>query len=166
MGESAINIFEDDLAYADNDDFFNEFYKKSFPNVQKIKTETDMDLQFKGIDKTLTFESGLEITIDEKKRRVDYGDILLEIKSNEQTGRLGWLYTAQCDYIAYAVMPTKTIYFLPMILLKMTWLEHGDEWIKQYGLKRAKNQGYVTVSVAVPTNILLNAMKEKVTNDF
>ena len=164
MGQPIINDFKADLKYSMEDEMFNNFYLREFPNVREIKTEKDIKKQFKGIDKTLVFDSGLEITIDEKKRRVDYGDILLELLSNKETGRKGWLYTAQCDYIAYAVMPIKTIYFLPMILLKMAWWENRVKWEKRYEKKEAKNKGYTTVSIPIPTNVLLNAIESKIVN--
>ena len=165
MGQPALkNDFKADLQYSMDDELFNNFYRKEFPNIKEIRFEGSLNKQFKAIDKTLIFESGYEITVDEKKRRVDYGDILLELLSNKESGRKGWLYTAQCDYIAYAVVPTKIIYFLPTTLLKMVWWENNKIWQEKYSLKEAINKGYTTVNIPIPTNELLDAIRSKIIN--
>lgn len=166
MGEPIINDFHADLEYSMDDELFNTFYKNQFAGLKQIKAEHSMEKQFKGIDKTLIFHSGYQVTIDEKKRRVDYGDILLELISNKATNRRGWLYTAQCDYIAYAVVPAKVIYFLPTTLLKMVWYENSKEWEGKYKKVEAINNGYVTISIPIPTSILLNTLKDKMINRF
>jgi len=110
MGESIINNFKNDLDYSMEDEIFETFYREKFSNIKEIRFEENLNKQLKGIDKTIIFNSGYEITIDEKKRRVDYNDILIELVSNKGTKRQGWLFTTQCDYIAYAIMPKKTIF--------------------------------------------------------
>lgn len=166
MGQPIINDFHADLEYSMDDELFNKFYRKQFAGIKEIRFEDSMEKQLKGIDKTLIFESGYQVTVDEKKRRVDYGDILLELISNKKTNRRGWLYTAQCDYIAYAVVPAKVIYFLPTTLLKMVWYENGNQWEKLFKKVEAINNGYITVSIPIPTNILLETLKNKMINRF
>ena len=143
---------------------FNEFYYKAFPNIKEIEFCEDMERQRKGFDKIIHFNNGNWFAIDEKKRRVDYGDILLEIWSVDNRKR-GWLYTCQCDYIVYAIMPTKKIYLLPTLLLKKAWITNRDKWIK-YKPIIAPNNGYVTESRAIEIKELLSAISYEMSQAF
>ena len=116
------NNFQTDLEYsleANDDNYINSRYFVAFPHLIKVETNNDLELQYKGIDKILHFSSGHTYYIDEKKRRKDYGDILLEEYSNYETKRIGWLaknkYT---DYISYIIYPAKKLYLLPFLLLQ------------------------------------------------
>ena len=73
--------FHTDLEYSldkSDDNDIDAVYRKAFPNLTNIEVVTDLEQQKKGIDKLLIFDSGKVILIDEKRRRRDYGDILLE----------------------------------------------------------------------------------------
>ena len=100
------------------------------------------------------------ITIDEKVRRRDYGDILLEYVSNDRRGTPGWVENTdiQCDYIAYAVLPTSKVYLLPRRELQGAWWEHKQGWIDRYGTREAINDGYRTLNCPVPIRILYPAL--------
>ena len=63
-----------------------------------------------------------------------------------------------CEFIAYAFAPSQICYLLPTLTLQRAWRMHGVKWTESYGEVRAKNRGYVTVSVAVPTAELLQSM--------
>src|SRR3990167_11227785 len=101
-----MNDFQTDLEYSlesGEDILFDNFYKRIFGNsLERIELVTDLKLQYKGIDKILHFTSGKTITIDEKKRLKDYGDILIEIWSNTEKRTLGWVFKPYTDYIIYA----------------------------------------------------------------
>lgn len=160
--------FKIDLEYSmeeGENELFNNFYYRVFTGIENIHFAKDMKTQRKGIDKVITFKSGNFFTIDEKKRRKDYGDILLELWSVDNKKR-GWLYTSQCDYIVYAVMPTKKVYLLPTILLKMAWKTNQTEWNKKYKSLKAKNENYITTSIAIPTKILLSAISNEIQQEF
>jgi len=166
-GIKQMNNFYKDLEWsmdAKEDEMFNLFYKKVFPNIKEIEFCKDMGRQRKGIDKIIHFKNGKEISIDEKKRRVDYGDILLEIWSVDNKKR-GWLYTCQCDYIVYAIIPKKTIYLLPTLLLKKAWVTNMEKWLK-YKKIIAYNENYKTESRAIKTEELLNAISKEMTQDI
>ncbi|AEG14712.1 hypothetical protein Desku_1125 [Desulfofundulus kuznetsovii DSM 6115] len=164
--------FQTDLAYSleeRENEMFDAFYYRAFPGLQRIELVTDIATQRKGIDKILTFSNGQRVTVDEKKRRTDYGDILLELWSvwapEKGVAKLGWLYTAQCDYIVYAIMPRNIAYVLPTLLLRAAWATHKGEWLKKYPeLKPARNKGYVTRNIAIPADILLNAIYREMRN--
>lgn len=143
-----VNDFNEDLAYSFSGDI-NNFYRRIFP-VKKIEEVTDRQVQYRGIDKILYLEGGKELKIEEKRRRTDYGDILLEVYSNRETKRLGWLYTSQSDYISYRVegAPDK-VFLLPMALLQ-AWVKKNSVYFSNCRLILAKNKGYTTESRAVP----------------
>jgi hypothetical protein len=170
------NDFKPDLEYSleerDND-LFDNFYKRIFPGISKIEFCEDLKIQKTGVDKIIHFTKGNKFTIDEKKRREDYGDIALELwsKGNKNNNgdyvgeKRGWLYYSVCDYIVYAVMPSLKVYLLPTILLKRVWYINQKEWRKKYLTKLARNPRdkklpleYYTQNICIPTTILINAI--------
>ncbi len=159
------NDFNIDLEYSleeRENEMFDRFYYRIFPHLKKIDLVTDKAMQLKGIDKILTFENGNQLTIDEKKRRSDYGDVLLEEYSNYEMRRIGWLgrdkYT---DYIVYGIMPAYKVYIFPFLILQLAWIENYNLWLTKYGRKFAPNKGYRTSNIPVPSDILLNAIRKK-----
>lgn len=154
-----MNYFEKDLDYSYIDDkYLDSFYKSLFPHLTKIEFVTDLETQKKGIDKILHFENGGTVTIDEKKRRSEYNDILLEVWSVYEQKKLGWLYTSRCDYMVYIFMNSCRLYLLPMPLVKVVWNSNEKEWMSKYRKIKANNEGYVTISYAIPIDILLNSI--------
>lgn len=157
-----MNNFKEDLAYSlDSKEnlLFNDFYFKTFPNLKYVEFCEDMKRQKQGIDKVLHFKNGNSFTIDEKKRRGNYGDILLEIWSKDNKKR-GWLFTSKCDYIVYAIMPIKKVYLLPTILLKRAWVTNSKKWLK-YKPIIAENDGYITESRAIKPKELFQAINNE-----
>ena len=73
-----------------------------------------------------------------------------------------------CDYLAYAWEPTQSGLVLPFQVLRMAWRQHGREWRvccedgnnKQFRVVLAKNPGYTTESYAIPTDVLLDAVRD------
>jgi len=169
-----INNFQTDLEYSlleRENIIFNNFYYRVFPGLEHIEivnfnTDFGKKLQKSGVDKILCFKSGYTLSIDEKKRREVYSDILLETWSVWEKRIRGWLYTCQCEYIVYVKMPIRKIYLLPVFLLKSVWMKNGLLWLNKYKNITAKNNGYVTKSVAIPDEILLTAIKEQMTTEF
>jgi len=164
-----LNDFHTDLEYSmeerDND-VFDNFYHRVFPGIDHIDFVEDLDTQKKGIDKFICFKSGNVLSVDEKKRRKAYPDILIEVWSAYEYQTRGWLYKSQCDYIVYAIMPIKKVYLLPVILLKKAWNENHKQWMKIFRKVKAINKGYTTVSYAIPTQVLLNAIQAEMQQEF
>lgn len=163
-GEIRLNNFHSDLQYsidARDDEQLDTFYREAFPLAERIEFCAELALQKRGIDKIVHFKGGNSVTVDEKKRRRDYGDILLELRSNKERGTPGWLFYAQCDYIVYAVLAAGKVYLLPTLLLKMAWRQHGAAWVNQYEKKYADNGLYRTENIAIPTGVLLKALSEQ-----
>ncbi len=154
-----MNNFKEDLEYSYiDDDILNSVYKKFFITVKEIQTITNLAMQKRGIDKIITLTNGKTITIDEKKRRTKYNDILIEEWSSFEHETHGWIRKIECDYVVYIFMTTKEVYFLPVFLLKRAWLNNRDEWKKVYKRIEAINENYTTISWAIPIDVLIKAM--------
>lgn len=161
----AMNNFKVDLKYsleARDLEGLDQFYHKVFPNLERIELVEDKERQLRGIDKILHFKNGKQISIDEKKRRTTYPDILLEEYSNWENRKVGWLgkekYT---DYIIYIKTQSMEIYFLPFLLLQMVWIKNYKAWLGKYGRIFSDNKYYRTSNIPVPTEILLETLKNE-----
>lgn len=102
------NNFNIDLQYSldltrneDFDKFYHSIWKNQISLIEYMDFKTHKQEQLKGIDKKIILNNGKVITIDEKCRRKDYGDIFIELRSNTKTNKPGWLYYSTCDYIMY-----------------------------------------------------------------
>lgn len=137
-------------------------YRARFPHALKYEGVTDLVLQRRGVDKIVTFENGRRLYFDEKIRRHDYGDFLLEEYSNFEHKKLGWLNREKyTDYIVYAVLDGgQVVYFLPFLLLQSAWCKHYRKWLARYGRNLADNGTYRTSSICVPRDVVFAAMNE------
>jgi hypothetical protein len=154
--------FKERLNYSlesSDEPFWEAVYKKAFPSFTKIMTVNDLAKQKLGIDRVLYFGNGKEIYIDEKKREKVWPDILLEYISVDRNNTPGWIEKdLVMDYLAYAFMPTQRVYLFPWDMLRRAWLHYKEDWLKKYKIIEAKNNTYSTWSVAVPINVLKNAV--------
>lgn len=160
-----LHNFKDSLLRSESyseDELWEELYKRAFHNFSGMQRVIDDGwAQRGGIDRVVTLKSGKTITIDEKVREKDYGDILLEYWSNEEKKVPGWVAKdLACDFIAYAIMPIRRCYLLNFNMLRMAWRDNCHEWVGRYKIARAKNIGYTTVSVCVPTSVLLDTIRD------
>lgn len=153
--------------------WWEEVYRKAFPSfLSMADIRKDGWAQRGGIDRVVTLASGRTYTVDEKVRRENYDDILLEYWSDIDRRKLGWVAKdLACDFIAYAFAPTKRCYLLPFATLRLAWKNCGDQWVKQGEARtagfrevRAENsedgRHWTTVSVACPIPVLMAALKE------
>jgi|SRR3990167_7253349 len=163
--DQPINSFKVDLQYSleqRENELFDNFYFRIFPHLECVELVTEIQLQMQGVDKKLVFKSGKHILIDEKKRRKDYGDILLEEYSNFEQKKKGWLSGLKItDYIIYAVMPSKKVFVLPFLILQLVWLKNYVKFLEIFGRQFAENEGYRTSNIAIPTEILLELLKKE-----
>ena len=148
-------------AYADAP-WWGDVYRRAFPAVRSmVCVRDDGWAQRGGIDRVITLGSGRIIPIDEKVRKEDWPDILLERWSDEARRTPGWVQKPlACEFIAYALVPSQRCYLLPTLTLQAAWRRRGRAWCEQYKPIRAQNNGYVTLSVAVPTDTLLSAVSD------
>jgi len=149
------NEFQDCLDFSNEKEFINkiekEYYPKKFPNLKIIERFNkqkfeDIEMQRNGIDIRLVLKNDKAIYIDEKRRKKNYSDILLEIGMDYQMNgiiTLGWLLCERKkpDYIVYIkppivqnslFEPTENIYKLPFEPLKNIFKEEFELLIKEY----------------------------------
>lgn len=160
-----IHDFQTDLEYsleAGENAMFNRFYFRVFPHLLRVEKVRGELLQKQGVDKILHFEGGKTILIDEKKRRKDYGDILLEEYSDYDKKKVGWLSkNRHTDYIVYAIMPNQKVYLLPFLILQLVWIKYYKDWKTKYNRVFSLNRTYRTSNLPIPTNVLLQTIKEE-----
>ena len=170
-----INDFHEDLEFseeASEEPFWQKIYQKAFSDlVFANPTVGKMQGQFLGIDRVVYLKSGKIVFIDEKKRREVWSDIALEYKSNSNKSiNDGWMNKdLLIDYIAYAFMPTQTVYLLDWLSLKRVWKTKGIEWMglaknrkSGFSIISAPNYGYTTMSVGVAISVLLKEMSKPI----
>jgi hypothetical protein len=173
-----MNNFRNDLAFShacEEMDCWREIYSLAFPTMSAmVDHRQDGQHQRAGIDRTIVLANGKSITVDEKVRRKDYGDVLLEYISNDRTQSPGWIEKhLLCDFIAYAVLPTGKAYLLPVIQLQIAWQKNKESWMDMatskrngYRLCSAKNDYYNTQSISVPVRDLFAAIGSALRVDF
>jgi hypothetical protein len=144
-------------------------YRQAFPDfATMVCVRKDGWAQRGGIDRVITLCSGRTVTVDEKVRDKDWGDILWEYLSDRDRNIEGWCAKdLACDYIAYAFIPSQKCYLLPALQLRKAWLENNLEWIAAanagrhgYRIVDANNGRYVTRSVAVPLKESMRAIRD------
>lgn len=147
--------------------FWEAVYRQAFPNlVSLMPCPGDFESQRLGIDRVILLSNGQLLKIDEKKRRKDYRDVLLEWQSNDATGAPGWIEKdLAIDYLAYAIMPTLTCYLFPWTMLRRAWEQNKLNWWAEAGLETrpvgqfaAQNVGYATWSLSMPIGRVYQAV--------
>ncbi len=123
-----------------------EYYRRLFPDLAAmVKLEGDSPMQRHGVDRILHFPSGLQLTIDEKKRRTAFEDILLELYSDLRRKTPGWTTDDGkiCDYVAYAIPKLGKCFFLPYPLLRAAFKLHWQQWSEDFKRKDPSKGGFI-----------------------
>lgn len=145
-----------------NAPWWETVYRQAFPTLQNMQAIGGPGwAQSAGIDRLLILASGKTIKVDEKVRLKDWGDVLLEYWSDQERKRPGWVAKdLDCDYIAYAYVETQRCLLLPFPTLRVAWNRYRADLVATYKRTEARNNGYVTVGVAVPQDVLFNALRD------
>ena len=170
MGQPSLiyHDFQEQLEYSaelSNESSWIDFYRRLWPNmIGAIRIDAYSQQQLWGIDREILLPNGKRISIDEKKRKHDYGDLLLELWSvadfDNKTNTIlrgikpGWAIDPdkRCDFVAYAIPSVGKCYLLPFELTRITLLANLTQWTHNtsYYPKAARNQSYWTINIAVP----------------
>jgi hypothetical protein len=86
----------------------------------------------------------VEYKTDETASRT--GNAFIEVVSVDSSGKAGWAYTSQADYLLYYVPPRAFIYMLKMADIR----ERLSLWHQKYPLRRIPNNGYFSHGLLVP----------------
>lgn len=159
-----IHDFKESLAWShkqEDDPAWAKCYAYYFGSECVMKSNrNDMRAQRLGIDRIVT-ANGREYTIDEKVRRKDYGDILLEQWSDESKQIKGWACKPlHCDYIAYMILESSMCYLFDTLELQRAYAANVTKWQARFGTRRAVNASWVTVSVPIPYAELIAAIEK------
>lgn len=148
-----------------NEPFWDAVYRKYFYNMTNHMPgkKEYCNSQKNGVDRIIYLENGKTITIDEKVRRKVYDDIALEYVSNDKTKSPGWIEKdLSIDYLAYAFLPTQTVYLFDWCALKRAWNHFKVDWKEKYPTAVAPNPYYNTLSCCVPINVLRDACSRSI----
>jgi hypothetical protein len=149
-----------------------EVYSRAFPGFHSMMSvRKDGWAQRGGIDRVVQLKSGKSVTVDEKVRAKDWGDIALERWSDREKKVPGWVQKdLACDFIAYAFVPSQRCYLFPFLTLRRAWILEGKRWCDLaeqkaggFSVVHAENRGYTTESIAVPLDILLASIRQSMT---
>lgn len=164
--------FSESLAYSHaqaDAPWWRQVYQTAFPDIVSAEcVRRDGWAQRGGIDRVIVRACGKTHYVDEKVRKRDSQDILLEYLSDQARRRPGWVEKdLACDFIAYAFVPSQRCFLLPFETLRRAWRMNGSLWIclglaESDGFKcvAAHNKGWVTRSVAVPIPTLFHALND------
>ena len=164
MTAPVIHLFEDDLNESERlarEPWWEDMYRLAFPSFVSMQiTPRGGWAQRGGIDRIIHLEDGTSLSIDEKVRPdIDWGDFFIEAWSNKEKKVRGWAAKdAACDYIAYVFIPSSKCYLIPFRLLRIAWAKNVKTWTVKYGRINVLNDGYTTVGVAVPIDVLMTAL--------
>lgn len=147
---------------------WREVYQKAFPTMQEmLNHRQDGDHQRLGIDRSIILKNSKQILVDEKIRFKPYNDILLEVWSDFERRRPGWIAKdLLCDYIAYAIEPLGKCYLLPVPQLRIAWQRNGKKWWENNFKPRANNGSWTTISVVVPADELMEEIRDSLVINF
>lgn len=170
--EQKVYDFHEELAYSHEDEHvFDRFYKCLFPNLDDVHRYTDLKTQKRGIDVMLVIHENPYYTedksrnyvrmiyVDEKKDKGDRDTIFLEEYSDTEYGKMGWLFTAECDAIAYCIWPRKEFYWLPLRELRKAYFANYDEWHTQSKTWKIQNKGWYATGIGIRTEEIVAKVK-------
>lgn len=108
-----------------------------------------MEDEWRGIDRRFASkEDGERFTVEYKTDlKAPYThNFFVETVSSDVSGRLGWAFTCQADYLVAYVPHDEIAYICKPSKIKGA----VKAWEKKYGTKSVPNKGYHTIGIAVP----------------
>jgi len=188
------NNYIEDMRYASRmENEVNKFISKKLnktvtTSIENIQAITEKKLQYAGVDKKVFFSNNTSLRIEEKVRRKDYGDLLIEIIADHRFASvdmvkrkiistkkrgLGWGFKDyQTDLLVYYYESTKRGYMLSWKKFKEMLKVNFNFWYglainNSYGfsIKKAKNRDingeeYFSINITIPKNMFEIAYKE------
>lgn len=163
--------------------WWDTVYRRAFPDfTTSVDLRADGWHQRAGRDRAIVLTSGRTVYVDEKVRSEAYDDVAVEVWSvypkaanppypPVPSAKPGWARKPlDCDWLAYAFVPTQTCYLFPFLGVRAAFASYGSVWVEAATAKRdgfgwvvAKNNRYDTVSIAVPIWTLRSAIADATT---
>ena len=173
----SVHSFQTELNYSHENEgagFWVEAYNYFFPNhAAVIRHSQNGDHQRLGIDTTVVMPNSKTYRIDEKLRRGQWSDILLEEWSDHERRVPGWVCkSVLSDFVIYAVPESGKAYLLPCGALRTAWETNADTWRRTCKRIEAHNRDprtgrtWTSVNWAIPENILFRAIGQCLRANF
>lgn len=164
--------FKESLAFAksvEDSGLFNKYYRHIWEgDVRYVHFHEELSTQKRGIDKTILFMDGTKLTVDEKYDRYPSENIFVELYTDIDTNRKGWLFKNECDYVVYG-WTDGVVTWLPMELLRTIYYYHQHDgrhdWVSDKTVKFVKNRGYEGMGVLVNRERLEKEVYVKASSD-
>lgn len=124
--------------------FLDSYFRDEF-DIRPVSREQ----QRQGIDRIFTRrKDGQELKIEYKadKRAAQTGNAFVETISVDTTGKQGWAFTCQADFLLYYVVGVGPLYILRPGDIK----KRVAQWQRKYPARHIPNDGYHTVGLLVP----------------
>lgn len=114
----------------------------------------DMDQQRSGIDREFIIPGGRRYTVEYKTDLISIrsGCMFLELVSNTVTGKCGWLFTTQADYLVYHAIGVGVYLMVPTELVDWYLLNTHN-----YVVLPVRNTTYSAIGAKVPIKHLTKA---------
>lgn len=145
-----MSVFHDDLAFShslSNEPWWETVYRRAFFDFKvMVDLRADGWHQRAGRDRAIVLSTGRTLYVDEKGRRDDWPDVLVEIWSEYPKVAKQAAYPAtrgsvngwsrkplDCDYLAYAIVPARTCYLFPFLGVRAAVVKHGQRWSDEAG---------------------------------
>ena len=137
-----------------------KFYQQFFGSVSNVSTKriNEIDEQRKNYDVLITLDNGQFFKVKEKRDRYHHmWNIVLELWAD--VGRKkGWLYTAQCDWLAYHFDVKNVTHMIPFPALKRAWDDYETEWRGEYRVMI--NESMRTEFILIPLDVMWAAIND------
>ena len=146
--------------------WFHRFYYSMWPDC-RLETITNIDEQKTGIDTRIHFINGRSHGAEEKFRPINkkYSageDLCLEYLSSKEHNTPGWIVKKQqANLLLYGWEELNTCLCMDYKQLQDQFAFNGEQWKKDHRIVIAPNQGYKTLSVAVPLAVILPHVKHR-----
>jgi len=176
---SKINYYSSDMKYADSEEIFKKtssyiFRKMAEINpILKINPVTNKKMQFEGVDKILTTRKNVFLKLEEKVRKKDWGDILIEIVADDRYASycphtnqfnysemrgVGWgMKQYKTDLLLYYFEESDSGYLLSWKKFQEMFLNNIQSWYllalankDKFAIKNAQNKNYSSINIAIP----------------
>jgi hypothetical protein len=157
--------FDDELEFSNaRRKELDVYYKTRFGSAIQIKRFLLIERERNGVDVEIVYPNQEKITIQEKIRRKNYSDILIEYcsqydQTRQECIKPGWIYSLFATYLVY-VLGMNNIKVYPVHELRKVWELNQSRWKDKYESLYAKtvdkqgNIKYLTLNCPVPIETL------------
>lgn len=127
--------------------FLDKFFAERGHNIQKatrVQQRTGIDRIFRKDSKAVRVEYKTDLIAHRT------GKVFIETVSVDTNGKMGWAYRSRADLLAYYIPELPLILVIPLARLR----EQLPHWLEQFPTRAARNKGYATHGILIPTEVL------------